>query len=146
MTTKNARRALQGFTLIEILIAVAIVGILAAIALPSYRSYIAKQRMSASQTDVAALAMNMETYLQNNTQYPAVVSGTAAIQGSLPGWVPVQGADFTYAITAVSNSVSPPTYSVQAVGTSALVSGCIILLNSIGTRTLQGCPGSATTW
>lgn len=135
-----------GFTLIELMVAVAIVGILASIALPSYQTYIAKQRASAGQTDLVALSMNLETYLQNNTQYPAAASGMAAIQATLPGWGPVQKADFSYAITSVDNAAVPPAYVVQATGTSTQLVGCVLTLSSTGSRIQAGCPGGALSW
>ncbi len=135
-----------GFTLIEMLVTIVIVGILSSIALPAYQSYIAKQRVSAAQADLVSLAMNLENFLQNNTRYPAAVAGVSSIQGQLPGWNPVQQADFNYAVTAVDNSAAPPTYSVQATGTSRAVDGCAIALNSAGARTMSGCPSSAASW
>jgi len=140
------RSVSRGFTLIELMITCVVIAILAAIAIPQYSRYIARQKASSGQMDLVSLAMNMEVYLQNNTTYPATAADTAAVKALLPAWAPAQGADFNYKIQAVSNSVFPPTYTLQAVGTSSAVSGCTISLTSANGRERSGCPGSGTTW
>lgn len=139
------KRAL-GFTLVELLIVLAIVAILASLAAPSFSGYIARQRVAGAQTDLVALSMNLETHLQNTTAYPDPADGVDALRAALPGWTPVQQAHFGYALTAVDNTVFPPTYSVTATGTSGALAGCIVTLASTGVRTTAGCAGSAASW
>ncbi len=50
----------QGFTLIELMIAVAIIGILAAVAIPQYQSYVARSQLSAAVAEVSALKTGAE--------------------------------------------------------------------------------------
>lgn len=140
----------RGFTLIELMITMLIAGVLAAITVPSYLSYVAKQKVRVGQSDLVSLAMNMENYLQNNTTYPAVTAGTSATQTALSGsgWGPAGTSDFSYAITAVvqPTSTSNGTYTVTATGTSNFVTGCTITLTSANVRTVSGCAGGGTTW
>lgn len=140
------RPSTRGFTLIELLVACVIAAILAAIALPAYNSYIGRQKTNSAQMDLVSLALNMETVLQNTTTYPATAANTTAVKTALPAWVPAQSADFGYAITAVNNSATPPTYTLTATGSSSSVSGCTITLTSANGRSKSSCPGGGSTW
>lgn len=64
----------KGFTLIELLIVVAIIGILAAIAIPQFASYRQKAYNSAAQSDLKNLKTGMEAFFADNQQYPDTLS------------------------------------------------------------------------
>jgi len=68
---KNIRthKTRHGFTLIELMIAVAIVGILAAIAIPSYTSYVQKARRTSAKTALLDLASREAKYYSTNNAY-----------------------------------------------------------------------------
>jgi type IV pilus assembly protein PilA len=60
----------KGFTLIELLIVVAIIGILAAIAIPQFAAYRARAYNSAAYTDLRAIKLHMEYYYADTHSYP----------------------------------------------------------------------------
>lgn len=62
-------RRLSGFTLIEVMIVVVIVGILAAVALPSFRDQLRKSRRSEAIAEVQRLQLEMEKWRSNNASY-----------------------------------------------------------------------------
>jgi type IV pilus assembly protein PilE len=67
----------RGFTLIELMIVVAIIAILTAIAYPSYTNYITKTRRAAAAACLSEYANYMERYYTTNLRYDQDTSGTA---------------------------------------------------------------------
>ncbi len=66
----NKIRNRKGFTLIELLIVVAIIGILAAIAIPQFSAYRQKGYNSAAASDLKNGKTNLEAYFADNQKYP----------------------------------------------------------------------------
>ena len=66
------RKGQKGFTLIELLIVVAIIGILAAIAIPQFSAYRAKAYNSAAQSDLRNFKTQMESAYADDQAYPAI--------------------------------------------------------------------------
>jgi prepilin-type N-terminal cleavage/methylation domain-containing protein len=111
---RSGRRFSRGFTLIELMITVAIVAILAAVALPSYRDYILRGHLVTMTNDVQATRAKMEQYYQDNRTY---VTSTAA-----PAPCTTTAVTYTkptpYSIACSNIGASPATYTVTATGTS----------------------------
>ena len=61
--------AQKGFTLIELMVVVAIIGILASIAIPSYSEYVNRARASEATSALAQMRIRMEHYFQDNRTY-----------------------------------------------------------------------------
>ena len=102
----------KGFTLIELMISVAIIGILSSIAIPSYTSYLEAARSVEAQNNIATLKAAQEEYfIENNTYFTG--ADAAAINTASGGLWTVDGSDFDYAITGGGN-----TYTITATGES----------------------------
>ncbi|SEG09907.1 pilin [Vibrio hangzhouensis] len=60
----------QGFTLIELMIVVAVIGVLAAVAMPQYQKYVGKSEAASALATLSALKTNIETYTLEQGQFP----------------------------------------------------------------------------
>ncbi|MCK5879743.1 MAG: prepilin-type N-terminal cleavage/methylation domain-containing protein [Holophagae bacterium] len=80
----------QGFSLVELLIVVAILGILAAIAIPGYLGAQRRAFQKAAKEECRTMASAMEVYYQEHASYgaDATLAGTAAINGRYPAYLP----------------------------------------------------------
>ena len=94
----------KGFTLLELMIVIAIIGIVASIAIPAYTGYIKTARISEAKTNIAALKLAQEEYfLENNNYFEGANAGEIKTNsGSL--WAVTAGESgtplFDYAVTA----------------------------------------------
>lgn len=131
-----------GFTLIELMVVVAVIAILAAIALPAYDNYVKKSRAKSAGADLAALSLNFENYFQRKLAYPVLETTTTAdTKTGMPGWTPSQSEFFTYTVTSVATANADGTfYALTATGSGGM-NGCNLVLKSDNTRSIAG--GSA---
>lgn len=95
--TPASRVSVQGFTLVELIIAVAVVTILATVALPSYREHVAASRRADAKSALLAAAQALERYYTERGTY---VGATLGSTGLYPATSP-QGY-YTMAITTLS--------------------------------------------
>ncbi|EHZ2549863.1 pilin [Vibrio vulnificus] len=81
MKKLNKTNKQQGFTLIELMIVVAVIGVLAAIAVPQYQKYVAKSEAATALASITGHRTNVETYVLENGSFPST-SGALAIPTS----------------------------------------------------------------
>ena len=123
----------KGFTLIELMIVVAIVGILAAIAYPAYTDNTRKARRADAQSVLMGLASAMERfYTENNTYTGAGASGNTGAPGIYATEAPIDGSTKYYDLTI--HDASNTTFEVRATPKGAQAGDGFISLNSVGVR------------
>lgn len=131
----------RGFTLIEIMIAVAIVGILAAIMMPSYASYIFRSKVPAGLDALTAYQARMEQSFQDTGTYSTTANSTICAVSS-PGSV----SNFTLSCIAADAGQS---YIATVTGSGA-VAGVAYSVDATGLRTTvahpKGLPTPNTCW
>ena len=118
----NTKKLQNGFTLIELLITMAILGILAAIAVPAYNGYITTAKMSEADNNLAALRLAEEEYFLENNDYFFGADTATVASNSLGLWSASKGSDgfvnFNYAVTTSSGWTA--TAKGNRAGTSTL--------------------------
>ena len=123
-------RSNSGFTLIEVMITVAIIAILAAIAYPSYQNYVVRGKRTAAKAAMMDLANREQQYLLANRLYADTAALTAngyAVTGDI-------AQNYSWAVT-VTNSATPPNFKIIFTPIGSQASDEELTLNSQGTKT-----------
>jgi type IV pilus assembly protein PilE len=121
-----------GFTLIELLITVAIVGILAAIALPSYNQYVVRGKLTEAYSNLLAIRVQSEQWFQDNRTYAGMPCSTTNARY------------FGYGCS----NLSPNTYTITATGVAGTdVDGLVFTIDQSNAKaTVVNAPASTKGW
>jgi type IV pilus assembly protein PilE len=118
----------RGFTLIELMITVAIIAILAAIAYPSYTQYVIRGHRAAAQAEMMDIANRQQQFFLANRSYAADL---ATLGYSLPSDV---GVKYTAGVAA-NNGATPPNFTITFTAIGSQSSDGVLTLNNAGVKT-----------
>jgi type IV pilus assembly protein PilE len=117
------RRFKTGFTLIEVMVTVLIIGILAAIAVPNYSSYVTRGRIPEATSALASKQVRMEQFFQDNRTYVGAPTGVC------PDTTTSKYFDFTCAPAPTAS-----TFTLVATG-KGLMTGFVYTVNEANVKT-----------
>ena len=130
----------KGFTLIEIMVVVGIVGILATVAIPTYSAYIIRGKLIDAQSALTLARVTLEQYYQDNRTYLNTATKVSPC--------PVATTYFSYACTpaASSFSITASNLANQGMGASNSYAYTIDASNAKATTQFAGAASTATCW
>jgi type IV pilus assembly protein PilA len=126
----------QGFTLIELMIVIAIIGVLAAVAIPAYQDYIARSQVSEAVNLMGATKTALAEYIGDKGNWPSSLTDivlttagryTASVSGADSGTI--NGSASTYTVEA----------TMKTQGVNAAIAGGTVQLNTVNAAKYWTC-------
>jgi len=125
---RSFQRRTVGFTLIELMIVVAIIGILAALAVPAYGDYVRRSKITEAISGLSDIRVKMEQYYQDNRGYTGACTGTTLVT---PALVIAPNSNFNFTCNPDPDAT---TYTAIATGKNTMA-GFIYTINQANTKT-----------
>ena len=143
MPGSSRMRRNHGFTLIELMIAIAIIAILTRVAFPSYIDHVTRAKMTEATSNLGALRVNMEQYYQDNRKYNGAAAGACGVA------MPATGVKY-FTFTCVSSSSSgagDQQYVITATGSGGGMNGFVYTVDQNNNKTTAiVAPANTSTW
>ena len=141
----------SGFTLIELMVVVAIVAIVSAVALPSYNNSIAKSRRAEARGQLLEAAQFMQRFYSQNDSFSQDRAGTAVAMpaglATVPKTAAVGAATYSISYSATPTVASFRVQAVRRVGGPMASDKCgAFLLDNTGRRTISGTGTTDECW
>jgi type IV pilus assembly protein PilE len=136
---QGRRAAMGGFTLLELMVVVAIVGILAAVAVPAYTDYVMRGHLVDGSNALSSLRVRMEQHYQDHRTYETV--------SAIPATSPCDNSSTAGLFTITCTTLTANTWTAEAQGSGA-VSGFTYTIDQDGVMATTALPtgwGTAST-
>lgn len=125
----------RGFTLIELMIVVAIVAILSAIALPAYNGYVTRSKLAEAFSGLSGASVALQQYAQDNRTFiPTAASPNVCTSGNAP-----TSTDFSFACSPAPTSTQ---FTITATGITPTLIGMTYSIDQNGTKRTLSVPSS----